>query len=357
MDTNKMSAEQRVDALKMVGHHYAKALDLIARGDKTLEEVGELVAALDQFNCAPVAHANEGTVAGPSEHKPLSGYDTPFTKLDLSPNDRKWIAERGIRYLGELYCMDFEKGRYEKNIKTRRRMLQAAHQQLGLPQEPEADPVGHGWRPWYWKDQVFMNGLSVPVMTELAHMKIARGYGKQTEDYHRQGTHFMGQLLRLPKTLRWLRTIAKGLRNGDSHLWAGALVPPEWSAPKELPREVEDLLKTVRLGLIGGQRPQEQSAQNELALIFRGVDTSGEKMQEMLQILGGRVEHMALGQMINGKLLALDITYVFTLVTQNEGHIRRSTSRRTVERIKELLAELGLRLGMRLPEDIVTLAK
>ncbi len=167
---------------------------------------------------------------------------TLVEKSALCQKDKQFLAENGVRYVGEapsfLVKSDYAIGSLKRRFAVT----------FGL--RYYTDPVAVGWKPSYWDDPQFMALLNTPCCVYFGEWgnwehKRAEAYrlnfGTRTlaRWLHSEGIHYMGQYLHYVQRDHWkLEKAAEELVNTvQQKLWAGAFVPPQWQPPKEIPDE------------------------------------------------------------------------------------------------------------------------
>ncbi len=178
---------------------------------------------------------------------------------------RKYLTERGVRYVGEMYRVVWDaRG---PGVRERQAEAQEFLRTLGLPEGlPESM-----WRPSYWDDPMFIALLNTPLgevlkdtyedNTWVHNQKLPQLVGgwkesrkrRQQRDYnneelyltsmlriyHSQGIHYVGTWLTKGGCgfgVGYLRNRQTGIAP-NTGLWAAAMVPPDWQAPSDVPDE------------------------------------------------------------------------------------------------------------------------
>lgn len=152
----------------------------------------------------------------------------------------QYLAERGIRFVGEWYYVKTRKNSPADDIGE---FLQSA---LDLP--VECDPLALGWRPPYWDDASFKELLDQPLNT------VHNNKGYEVWWYYSRGFRYVGEFLarrreanedgKLQLSPGALQQHQESL--ADTQLWAGMLLPPKWEARLEDPRDYAEAMATMK---------------------------------------------------------------------------------------------------------------
>jgi hypothetical protein len=193
-------------------------------------------------------------------------------QLHLEARDQKYLRMRGIKYVGEIFYIFFDR-KSKPSVQTGERIMGVVERQLGLPSD--LDPIAAGWTPVYW-DERFFALLNTPILElrptwpiedwdAFAHenRNARRYWGKQIQfrqrpswpvetrgiarSCHYSGINFVGQIRESmcrnehcpagKSSAGNLNDMRVRLTEIGSTLWAGAVHPPDHVYPdwKTLP--------------------------------------------------------------------------------------------------------------------------
>ncbi|MEN9558131.1 MAG: hypothetical protein RL141_500 [Candidatus Parcubacteria bacterium] len=208
-----------------------------------------------------------------AQQRHFGNFSLPLVETALTEEDQRYLNERGVRFLGEIFYIKFQM--WGKFADRPQRIFAALAQHYGFVQG--ADPLKQGWEPPYWTDPEFLQALNVPVMEMLS-----KGIGRSesyrfcdAESYHEKGIHYTGGYLRQER--RYLKTCTdlqrheQVLRSNEAKIWAMALVPPTWRPPTEVPECWKGFSRKVRQaerrrkGADRGWLDEARQAQRDLA--------------------------------------------------------------------------------------------
>lgn len=257
--TNKCRLPLKDRALALIG----STTDLIARDTRHPAQLALLVKALQAFKDNQLAHVIRKQTKLPDLTVRLRLYSELLVDLHfLTPKQQKYLAQRGIRYLGELFYASFD-GRSRLAIQYKAELFGALNAYLGLTED--LDPLADGWEPPYWSDDAFVELLN---MTPLAFFGDSSPeaprrerdlYHNDARRAHRADLHSVGVWLKDHRanigpqaakgTDGWgvgkLKDTQSLFRQHGSRLWASVLIPPTWIAPAGVPETWTRLLEDV----------------------------------------------------------------------------------------------------------------
>ncbi|MDG1950653.1 MAG: hypothetical protein P8J32_07615, partial [bacterium] len=259
-DTRKKKCLSLKDrALALVG----STTDLIARNTRDPAQLALLIEALQAFKENRLVHVISTQTALPELTVRLRLYSELVADLRfLTPKQHKYLAQRGIRHLGELFYVHFD-ARSRIAIENKAEVFGALNAYLGLTQD--LDPLADGWKPPYWADASFVELL---YMTPLAFFGDSQPtdprrsrdlYHNPARRSHRASLHSVGAWLKDHRANTG-RNAAKGtdgwgvgklkdtqslFRKHGNRLWASVLIPTTWIAPTGVPETWTRLLEDV----------------------------------------------------------------------------------------------------------------
>lgn len=294
----------------------------IKNGEASPELIRLLLDALEGFN--------DGTLTSVACRRDvpvtvMTRYNLPVTELALGREDTRKLLACGIRHIGELYYVHFNKDPSTRRLN--RRIFEWMMKQFDLP-PTGSDPLRRGWRPPYWNDPHFLSALNLPLLECLKdpETKAIPPWPLKAQKHHSEGTHYLGQLL---QELAARRTLGK-LKNLQSRLtttaaWAGALLPPDWVALSEEP--------PIWLE----HKPVVEKARRQRAR---------EHLDQRVEWKFSLATHTSLCCQIAG------LEYYRDLATKTEQDLRKlGFGKREVNEVKSVLEAACLHLGMT-PEEI-----
>jgi|GEM_PF-3195818 hypothetical protein len=402
-----MGPNQKLKAINRLDDHASNARKLIIKGRRSPDEVGLLFLAHQAFRANRLGGIVWTVKDRPTAEELNAACNLEIEQLGLESKDKKYLRQRGIKYVGEVFCIFFDP-KSRPSVETGQRILGVIERQLGI--SPDTDPLAEGWVPCYWGEQ-FSRMLNTPLLELFPTPPVhdwdeytyktrywhrggrsqkrilvqqpvdARGTGRE---WANEGVHFVGQLRRLvcdnehcPQgkfsagNLNRLRMQLREIGNG---LRAGAVHPPDHTYPDldvleiwraELARikleklEYADALvrAQTRLDLENAEqerlaeeraKQREEEARQKLIDAERAKDqTSQEERRPSLAVLLKRVDEIEMSVRLANCLQNQGIETYGQVITYTEARLLRTKyfGRKTLRELKELLAEDGLRLG------------
>ncbi len=399
--TGRVSAQEKARRERVAGSlagKFGKATDMILQGKRTPDQAKVLERALQAFRDGQlVGVVCRAQTADAAQLQPVLSLLVADSAM---PDDlKKYFRQRGVRYIGEIYKLIWDnrgKGMRER----REQVFDFLKLTLGLPEQVNVDVM---WRPPYWDDAGFLALLNQPVgavVTDTGYYdrgKHGRGsyrpghrwmYARKTRMrfLHEKGIHYAGDYLRSGRVPEpgshgttlgdWGMGSIKNKQSTlqkNSGLWAAALVPLDWSAPKEIPSEwVEELLlidqEMAEDEARALEREQEAQRKHEeqynleerkrrvfekshgLIYAFRASLASPTDVYEYLRGLNlfRSVDELEISVRNSITLRNARIRFVGELVCRTEAEYLRfkNSGRKSLKEIREALAEMGLSLGM-----------
>ncbi len=173
-----------------------------------------------EFECF-IVRRRHGAPRSPEEIQWIAS--TPIEATSLSLGQWRWLRNRGVMYVGEVFCAPQE-GSIDGND---------VQEWLGLHSLRQIDPRKYSWRPPYWDDARIVALWEKPIGTVITrHEALWRLL-------HTKGIHYVGQLL------EWSGTRTRGIDRyviqaaiePESGIRVGMLLPSDWSAPVVVPDE------------------------------------------------------------------------------------------------------------------------
>ncbi len=225
-----------------------KALDksnreLIEGGKRTNTEIEALLDAMQAFKSARL----QSVTLTPERHDLFRTCSMRVEECAFDPKQLKFLASCGVRYAGEV-CYIVCDVRWHKTGA----MLDSIMRSLGLPEG--YDPILKGWEAPYWSDPALQAAFITPCImyfgnygTTDINSTHCRGesFARQktwARQCHSRGVHNMATYFidryerrgRAPTEMKWFE---RELRAPEVQhiLWAGALLPPVWSPPIDVP--------------------------------------------------------------------------------------------------------------------------
>lgn len=374
-----MNDRQKLKALNRLSGLTRTAEELIHGDTRSFGDVTVLLEAMQAFK--------EGKLAAfirASKREPLkdiaAALGLEVRGVPFIPGDQRYLADRGIRYVGELYYVYFDP-RGAQARETHERMMEVLADRFGL--QPHLDPVGSGWQPSYWGDPSFMDELNTLILgrhptseapewtKEIPNTGRHRrqaidycGYRGVARRLHRSGVHYIGEVFRrgrlqhCPEGMRstgGFEAIKVDLHEVGSRLWAGALLPRNWSPP-----DWEGDLWQAELATIARE-------EEEIKALFgaRDEEVQIQTYARREEVARQRVE--AARSLPSSELLDSPVDTVFAfsvraasclqnagietvrqLVAMTEGEALKTKNfgRKSLLEVKEALADHGFHLGM-----------
>lgn len=377
----------------------ASCTDLIVRDARERPDLEILIRALQGFKDKTLGHVFVRSSEIPDLTTRYRLFSELFQDITfLSPKIHNYLARRGIRYVGEVYYVHFDR-RSKIAQQTKVELFDALQTYLGLPRE--FNPLQDSWVPPYWSIQNFCEALSSPVIEILGDRTDNRGWGLEAVGYnsparriHRDGTHYVGQWL---TNLRekpehrhgspvngWSVGSLEDLQIQLSHtraLWAAALIPPDWKVPEGVPEiwtrlKQDVILPTIEHELERKRRGHEQwereldkrrlkqemwelEREQRLAMQPTLCVKGDNAVAQNVKNLRKRVDELELSIRATNNLQSADIEYVWQLCqyTEDELLLTRNFGHKVLNEIKKVLTELGLELGLVFSEDTLKLLR
>ena len=376
----KLSARDRAIAL------LASCTDLVVRDTSDRPSLEVLIRALQAFKDGTLAHVYARPTDSPDQATRHSLFSELFEDLAfLAPKLKKYLRARGIRYVGEVYYVHFDR-RSAAAVRYGEEILGALQTYLGLPRE--IDPLLDGWEPPYWTAN-FRATLSAPVIEVLGDEPSRDhwnrwsdvGYTSTARWIHKAGHHYMGTWL------QDLRTAPSGKQGNPSNawgvgqledlqgklyyaqnLWAAALIPPDWQAPEGVPEVWTRLLEDEILPAIAAEeeRRREEEAERQARRQKRlaqeaeaAVRCGDELVATHFDTLRKRVDELELSVRAANCLQNEGVEYIWQLCQKTESELlkTRNFGRKPLLEIKEILAEMELQLDMTFSQESLTLLR
>lgn len=315
-----------------------------------------------------------------------------------------YFAERGVRYIGEIYKLKWD--RRGRGVLDTRKQVMDYLATLNLPAYVDVDRI---WRPSYWDDAGFMAALNRPIGQVVNNIgdyrwrhfrswrqnpdNVGHFCNTRRRRLHHIGIHYGGQYLVLdrkpaPRSIgSWGVGQIKDLQSSlqaDCGLWAAALVPPDWTSPTEVPAEWTGELKLIvqeqgaaRVEQQRREAEEREQQMQEAAEEARRAEecASSEDVMEAsalnpvtfvmclergdLDVLFYTVEDWELTVRMANCLQNASLKYVGQLVQKTEVEMLKSKNfgRKCLKEVKEELAMRELRLGMFVREPVRTMLK
>ncbi|MFH1315715.1 MAG: DNA-directed RNA polymerase subunit alpha C-terminal domain-containing protein [Candidatus Uhrbacteria bacterium] len=256
-----MTDRQKLKTLKRFRALTNTAEELIHNSARTPAEVNTLLKALQAFKerrLGAIFFRSEQRLDG---EKLLEVLSLPIESTPLPTEDQRYLASRGIKFLGELYYVVFDR-RSRPSRERGQKIFKELVRCMNVP--TKLDPLSIGWQPPYWSDPLFQVALNQPVIDCFAEYSPGRTRSfalhrsqlanipprsaTLARKLHQQNIHYLAQYLeylRQPAVgpgspgNAWgtgqLEDRRKLLLAVKSSLWAAALVPSDWQAPEEVP--------------------------------------------------------------------------------------------------------------------------
>lgn len=266
-DTRRPERDQLKDWLARLAALFSTAVTLIQKRARSERMVEILLHAFQLFKEDRLLEA-----VAKELHQTFLTPDKLQRALSLRIDDvtgfpadlRQYLAKRGVRYVGEIYKLYWDK-RGKGTLDTRKQVMDFLTIELLLPESVNVD---HEWRPPYWDNPHFLAALNRPVgevVNNNDYHRYSGGWGSDPEGHaaflstrmrylHYKGVHCGGQYLHYPKSkdkywgVGQLKDVQHTLES-NCGLWAAALIPPDWKPSAGVPEEW-----TVQLGVIAGER-------------------------------------------------------------------------------------------------------
>ena len=138
----KLTARDRTIAL------LASCTDLVVRDTRDRPSLEVLIRALQAFKDGTLAHVYTRPTDPPDQATRNRLFSELFEDLAfLPPKLKKYLRVRGIRYVGEVYYVHFDR-RSAAAVGYGEEIFGALQAYLGLPRE--INPLLDGWTPPYW---------------------------------------------------------------------------------------------------------------------------------------------------------------------------------------------------------------
>jgi hypothetical protein len=383
MNKSKMGNLQTLKALKRLRAHEKTTGDLIDQRTRTPEEVALLFLAFQAFRENRLGGVVWTLQGKPTPEELNRACNMRVGQLALEDKDQKYLRQRGIKYVGELFYIFFDP-KSRASVETGQRILGVFERQLGLPHD--MDPLAEGWIPCYWGET--FDRLINTLILELAptpkienwdafvqlHSKTYfrrahRGIGRR---YHRQGINHVGQLLAVygctpgcpanSISAGKLIELRATFRELGSTIWAGAKIPlgytfadcrthPIWIAEESAIENEQPLLEAAmaqhdaRKEAEREKRRQERKSQ----VLQKAREDAEAKVHECravkekpsISVLLIRVDTLEMTVRLANRLQNAGLETVGQVLTKTEADFLRTKQfgRKSLGELKELLSE------------------
>jgi len=304
-------------------------------------------------------------------------------QIGLSVEDAKYLMDRGVRYVGEVYCLFWDSR--GKGVAQRKCAIMTFLATLGLPAILDVTAC---WTPPYWTEPGFGSALVKSVTVALNSTGWSSRWGhfraghrrepqlrdvvnSRTRELGMAGVDCLGQYIVRTRS-DWGIGRMRRLQQSFSPmagLHAAALIPPGWAAPVGVRQEWETELVVMgeelrvlqcehqqlveqRESLRELREAQRREKAEENAKLSTYLTEMGVPGARMIALLS-RTEDLTLSIRVRNGLRQAEITYLFELVNRTREDLRRCDfGRKSLREIEDVLTERDLTLGMSLHEPL-----
>ncbi len=374
-----MTQKQKLESVRAINDLASRAQTLILDGKRSWEDAKPLIDALQAFKDNRLGGVvRTAMILTPNTLNEICSLE--ITAISFDAKDLKWLKARGIRYIGEIFYVHFDK-RSKYSIERGKRVFGLIEDRFRI--QRNTDPLRSGWTPSYWTDEAFLNELDVCLL-ERSPTPPEPNWGQVIGDTRRwwnkrhemwpasrgparlmhsvTGARTVGEIIGKEKVSQYcpngkrsstmLKAIKKNLDTFRSNLWAGAQIPSTWEAVRHdilwSDEHVYILSESEKCDTIFNAIKEEQrirqEADEELERSIAQIDYS-ERLDagEGILILDRRIDEDSWYVRTENALQNRGVTTYGQLVVLEERDLLngKSFGRKSLNEVKENLAEIS----------------
>ncbi len=367
-----MNDRQKLEAFMRLSALTGSAMGHILTDERSLSDVTVLLEVMQAFKEGKFAAFIQASKSSPVKDN-MEVFDLEVCNVPFSRNDRYYLAYRRIRYVGELYYVYFDPRGAHGRETSERRMMKVLADRFGL--HSHIDPIGLGWQPSYWSDPTFMAEINTLILerrptpaapdweVEIPNMGRQRRSPREQCAYrglarrlHHDDIHYVGEVFKCgrlqhcPEDMRStgdFERIKTILHEVGSRLWAGALLPRNWSPPNW-----HGELWEIEIAAIAREVNEIETMQmrrdHQVREVISHPSIGAGKTLFDIEVLSRSIYACELRVRTETCLDSAGIKTVDQLVFKTERDLLtiRNFGRYSLNDVKSMLESFGLRLGM-----------